>query len=407
MGIFDFFKSTPSPEKFARLAMQAIADSGRAGPLSFDADEFRLVGGSGSAEIFNLHNAYRDYCAADRKRRPDVLAHYIRSMQAPELPATFAEARDGLRPVLRGRAMIEYMRLAQVGQGGAQSFMDGAAPFSADSVLMLAYDSAHSIQTLSASALVDWGVSFDVALAAALDNLRDMTVANFVPAAPGVLVAAWDDSYEASRILLADMFFRLEVGGDPIVMMPTRNRLLVASSNNSAALLAMLALSRGYASDEGRVISALMYRFEQGKAVEYLPADAEVRGQLEQLKKIYLADDYASQKQLLDKAYERDAIDVFVATCQLVQKTDTGRLISYGVWTEGVDTLLPQVDLVALVRPDDDSETGEGSPKLVAWDDLRASIHELAHSEEGYPARYRLKNFPSREQFDALASREF
>ncbi|OEZ57646.1 hypothetical protein DUGA6_42840 [Duganella sp. HH105] len=407
MGIFDFFASTPTPEKFARLALRAFADGGHAGPLSYDADEFRLVGGSGGAEIYHLHNAYRDYCAAARKQRPDVLAHYIRSMQAPALPATFAEARSGLRPVLRGRAIVEYMRLTQAAQGTGQPWQDGSVPFSADSVLMLAYDSPHSIQTLSQTALTDWGVSFDAALAAALDNLRDISVANFVQVAPGVQMAAWDDSYEASRILLADLFFRLNVGGDPVVMMPTRNRLLVASSNNSAAQLAMLALARGYASDEGRVISALMYRFEQGKAVAYLPPDAEVLAQLEQLKKIYLADDYASQKQLLDKVYEREQVDIFVATCQLVQKTDSGRLISYGVWTEGVDTLLPEVDLVALVRPDDDSESGVGAPKLVAWDDLRASIAELASSEEGYPARYRLRSFPSRQQFDALAAREF
>lgn len=407
MGIFDFFAATPTPEKFARLALRAFADGGHPGPLSYDADEFRLVGGSGGAEIYHLHNAYRDYCAAPRKQRPDVLAHYIRSMQAPALPATFAEARSGLRPVLRGRAIVEYMRLTQAAQGTGKPWQDGSVPFSADSVLMLAYDSPHSIQTLSQSALTDWGVSFDAALAAALDNLRDISVANFVQVAPGVQMAAWDDSYEASRILLADLFFRLNVGGDPVVMMPTRNRLLVASSNNSAAQLAMLALARGYASDEGRVISALMYRFEQGKAVAYVPADAEVQAQLEQLKKIYLADDYASQKQLLDKAYEREQVDIFVATCQLVQKTDTGRLISYGVWTEGVDTLLPEVDLVALVRPDDDSESGAGAPKLVAWDDLRASIAELARSEEGYPARYRLRSFPSRQQVDALAAREF
>lgn len=407
MGIFDFFTSTPTPEKFARLALRAFADGGHPGPLSYDADDFRLVGGSGGAELYNLHNAYRDYCAAPRKQRAEVLAHYIRSMQAPALPATFAEARSGLRPVLRGRAIIEYMRLTQMAQGTGKPYQDGSVPFSADSVLMLAYDSPHSIQTLSQSALTDWGVSFDVALAAALDNLRDISVANFVQIAPGVQMAAWDDSYEASRILLADLFFRLNVGGDPVVMMPTRNRLLVASSNNSAAQLAMLALARGYASDEGRVISALMYHFEQGKAVAYVPPDAEVLAQLEQLKKIYLADDYASQKQLLDKAYEREQVDIFVATCQLVQKTDTGRLISYGVWTEGVDTLLPEVDLVALVRPDDDGESSAGAPKLVAWDDLRASIAELARSEEGYPARYRLRSFPSPQQVEALAAREF
>lgn len=407
LGIFDWFASTPTPEKFARLALRAFADGGHPGPLSYDADEFRLVGGSGGAEIYNLHNAYRDYCAAPRQQRSEVLAHYLRSMQAPALPATFAEARSGLRPVLRGRAIVEYMRLTQAAQDTGKPYLDGSLPFSADSVLMLAYDSPHAIQTLSQSALTDWGVSFEVALAAALDNLRDMSVANFVQIAPGVHMAAWDDSYEASRILLADLFFRLEVGGDPVVMMPTRSRLLVVSSNNSAAQLEMLALARRFASDEGRVISALMYRFEQGKAVAYVPPAAQVLAQLEQLKKIYLADDYASQKQLLDKAYEREQVDIFVATCQLVQKTDSGRLISYGVWTEGVDTLLPEVDLVALVRPADDSESGAGAPKLVAWDDLRASIAELARSEEGYPARYRLRSFPTPQQVDALAAREF
>ncbi|GJJ01863.1 hypothetical protein RugamoR64_24010 [Duganella rhizosphaerae] len=409
MGLLDFFTAKPTQEKFARLALQAFADSGHAGPLSYDAGEFRLVGDSGSAEIYNLHNAYRDYCEAGRKRRPEVLAHYIRSMQAPVMPATFAEARAGLRPVLRGRSILEYMRLMQAGLPATQPqpFKDGSAPFSADSVLMLAYDSPHSIQTLSHTALTDWGVSFDAALAVALDNLRDMTVANFVQVAPGLLMAAWDDSYEASRILLADLFFRLEVGGDPVVMIPTRNRLLVASSNDSVAQLAMLALSRSFASDEGRSISALMYRFEQGKAVAYQPADAEVRAQLAQLKKIYLADDYASQKQLLDKANQQNEVDIFVATCQLVQRRDSGHLISYGVWTEGVDTLLPEVDLVALVRPDDGREHGVGAPKLVAWDDLRASIGELAHSVEGYPARYRLRNFPSQDQLDALTAREF
>lgn len=406
MAILDFFSSTPSQEKFARLALKAFADSGHAGPLSYDAGEFRLLGGSASAEIYNLHNAYRDYCEAGRKRRPEVLAHYIRSMQAPSLPASFAVARAGLRPVLRGRAILEYMRL-MAGQRATQTFGDGAAPFSADSVLMLAYDSPHSIQTLSHTALTDWGVTFEQALSAALDNLRDMTVANFVQVGPGLLMAAWDDSYEASRILLTDLFFRLGVGGDPVVMIPTRNRLLVASSRDSAAQLSMLALSRSFASDEGRSISALMYRFEQGKAVEFLPADAEVQAQLAQLKKIYLADDYASQKQLLDQAHQQDQLDIFVATCQLVQKTDGGRLISYGVWTEGVDTLLPEVDLVALVRPDGHSQSGSGEPKLVAWDDLRACIGELAHSVEGYPARYRLRNFPSPDQFDALTARQF
>ena len=405
MGIADFLRwlrPTPSPDRFARMALRAFAEAGYAEPLRYEAAAFRLVGADGKSVVHNLHNVYREYRAAPRGERHGVLDLYVRAFMAAGLPATFAEASGALLPLLRGRATLEYMRFkAQAGPDNPAT--DASAPFSADSVVMLAYDTELSIQTLTGQTLRDWGVSFDAALAAAIDNLRDATVSHFVQIAPGVHAGAWDDAYETSRILFPDIFYQLQVGGEPLAMMPTRNRLLVASANDRDAQLRMLTLAHEMA-EEGRIVSALMYRFEQGKAVEHTPGDAGVLAALEELKRSYLAEDYASQKSLLDEQFDRDGTDIFVASYQLLRKQDDGRTVSYGVWTESVDTLLPEVELVALASGAADGAAPE--TKLVAWAALRAEVAELALSEEGYPARYRLKTFPDKALIARLASAE-
>jgi hypothetical protein len=401
LGILDFFGFLPSPEKFAGLVLRAFADAGHGEPLHYDADDFRLLSADGKSQIHNLHNVYREYQAAPRARRQAILDTYVRAFQMSGVPASFAEARAALLPLVRGRATLEFLRLKSPGAHGTPS-QDASAPLSDDSVIMLAYDSELSIQTLTGDTLRDWGVSFDEALAVAIDNLRDITVSHFEQIAPGVHMGAWDDAYETSRILFPDIFYQMEVGGEPLVMMPTRNRLLVASANDHGAQLRMLALAHEMA-EEGRIVSALMYRFEHGKPVEHVPADADVLASLDELKRSYLAEDYASQKRLLDEQYEQDGVDVFVASYQLLRKQDGGNTISYGVWAESVDTLLPEVDMVALVARAEGEET---ETSFVAWTELRAHVKELSLSEEGYPARYRLKTFPSKELIAGLAPTE-
>lgn len=403
MGFLDFFRSTPTIEQFAQRAMQAFADAGNPSQLRYDADECRLLGSGDGAQIINLDNGYRAYCAAPRKERAQALANFVRGMMAPPLPASFAEARASLRPVIRGRGTLEYLRLMPetLADAAVKPLIDAYAPFSSDSVIMLACDSAHSIQTLTGATLIEWGVSFDEALAVAIDNLRDMTVSNFEQVAPGIFLGGWNDAYESSRLLFADLFYRMELGGEPVVMAPSRHKLLVASANKPEALLGMLALARTMAEEEGRQVSALMYCFEDGKPVEYLPGDAQVAQQAGELKKLFLLEDYQSQKQMLDKLNDQARLDLFVASYTLVQSEATGRIHSYGVWTDQVDTLLPEVDKVALVRYHE--ESGEPDMRVVDWAELRAHIKELHHSVPGYPARYRLQSFPSRELLDRLA----
>jgi uncharacterized protein YtpQ (UPF0354 family) len=402
VGIFDFFRSSPSHEQYAHLLIRAFADAGQVADLRYDPAEFRLVGAGDDALIVNLGNGYRAYCAAPRKQRKQVMAEFVQGMQTPALPAAFAEARARLLPVIRGRGTLEYLRLLPETLSAAKPYIDASAPLSGDSVVMLACDSERSIQTINGATLAGWGVSFEEAMAAATDNLRDASAANFEQIAPGIFAGAWGDSYESSRILFSDLFYRLELGGEPVVMAPTRHRLLVSSANNKAGLIGMLALARSFVQDEGRQVSALMYRFENGKPVEFVSDDGDVAQLAGELRKFFLLEDYHTQKQMLDKLNARAKLDLFVASYKLLQAEDTGLIQSYGVWTDKVDTLMPEVDKVTLVRYHE--ESGEPDIRVVDWAELRTQIKELRQSVEGYPARYRLTSFPSPEQLESLTT---
>jgi len=405
LGFLDFFKSTPSPERFSKVAVDALRAEGYAAPIEVDQAEFRLLLGEDGKQVFNLNNFYRDYCRVDKAERKNVVQGYVKSMMVQDMPKAFADAKAKLLPVLRSRTMIEYVALAVAGETDTAK-LPAARPFSADAAIMLAYDTEHSMMTLTGSSLTDWNVTFDTALAAAIDNLRDSTVSSFDQVAPGLYLSTWNDAYDTSRLLFPDVLYQLGVAGEPVAMIPTRNRMLVASANDSAAQLTMIHAARLFAEEEGRQLSALMYHYVNGRPVEFRPADPEVATKLAEFRRKTLADDYAGQKDMLEKAHEKSGTDVFVASYQVIASRDTGREASFTVWTENVDTLLPEADLVALVSTAELEDGKSGPPKLVAWRDLQAATGAFEQLPDRYPARYKPANFPGKAAREALPATE-
>jgi uncharacterized protein YtpQ (UPF0354 family) len=401
LGFLDLFKSTPSPERFSKIAADAMRAAGFSAPIQIDQAEFRLLLGEGGKQIFNLNNFYRDYCRVEKSERKNVVQSYVQSMTGQDMPAAYADAKDKLLPVLRNRSMIEYVALAVDGESD-KSKLPASMPFSADTAIMLAYDTEHSMMTLTGATLRDWGVSFDTALAAATDNLRDATVSSFEQLMPGLFLGSWNDAYDTSRLLFPDVVYQLGIAGEPVMMIPTRNRFLAASANDSEAQLTMIGLARQFADEEGRQLSALMYRYQDGRPVEFHPTNPEVAARLAELRRKTLAEDYAGQKDLLEKSHEKTGVDLFVASYQLITAKESGREASFTVWTEDVDTLLPEAELVALVSTAELGGERAGPPKFVAWRDLQAATGAFEQLPERYPARYKPANFPGKAARDAL-----
>ncbi|UTY59996.1 hypothetical protein [Massilia sp. erpn] len=390
MGLLDFFRRKKQPgdsqADFAHMLMAWIREQGINDPMHYEADSFRIVVGRGT--IMNLHNAYRDFHASPQEEQREVLRRYTAFFGETEsAPGDFSQARTSLMPVIKPRIYLDHASAARLPDSPVLHM--AWREFGPDAILLLAIDSEHSISMIGEKVLQDWGVSFEEALAVALDNLRERSPDSFARLNTGVVAGAWGDAYDSSRILLPDMAYRAGDGVEQVVMVPERGLYLLAPLHAPAVQLAMVALARTEMEGSGRPLSAMMYRYLDGRAVPYQPDDTAVAAALRAVERISLARDYADQQQELEQRYQAAQEDIFVASYSLQQDEASGQVFSYSVWTRDVLSLLPCTDWVALV----DSDTGR--VRWQRWPQVMEAAGEMARPEEGvgYPPRMRVSGF--------------
>ena len=105
--------------------------------------------------------------------------------------------------------------------------------------------------------------------------------------------------------------------------------------------------------------------------------------------------DYAEQKDLLDKLHEMRGEDIFVASFSVAQHKETGQRLNYCVWTAGITSLLPRTEHIVL--------GGQDQPTVVApWEKVIELVGDQMTPQDMYPERYRVEIFPTAEQLAAL-----
>jgi hypothetical protein len=98
--------------------------------------------------------------------------------------------------------------------------------------------------------------------------------------------------------------------------------------------------------------------------------------------------EYAAQKEEAD-----ELLDAYVASLMVKERAD-GTLASVTVWGQGVDTLLPCADFVAVVSEDYVSST-------VPWETV-ARVVDLVPEPGWAPVRYRVRVWPDPSMIERL-----
>ena len=101
------------------------------------------------------------------------------------------------------------------------------------------------------------------------------------------------------------------------------------------------------------------------------------------------------QKSLLEESYERQGIDVFVATYSVI-RSDDGECSSYAVLSNGVDSLLPKTDVIMFMESED------APPIRAKWEDVERACGDLLEPMDCHPPRYRVTGFPSAEVLSGI-----
>jgi hypothetical protein len=403
-----WWAGTPSMEMVARRAMRAVESQG-ATNVSFDAKRgvVQCVV-AGNASMISLANLYADVLRAPRRRRDDVIRRFVQAVVLPvslEPPASFEQARARLVPIVRtladdAFAVLNTERLATPGAPADNARM-AARPIAGDLIAGIAYDSPQAMQRITADQLARWGVSLERAFDEATQNLRAMPErGGWRALGAGLWSGEWGDSYESSRVLLPDLIHRLGVA-DPVVLMPLRHMLLVASARNEPALVAMAGAARGLIEENTRWLSLQPLALTSDGWQLFVPPDA-VRPAFEDLLCIEQASTYGEQNTLLEEINRRQALDIYVAKVSVMQRREGGRLLSWCVWSQGVDTLLPRTLVVVFNRVAPGGTGAEREHLTVRWDAVQAIAGALMMPTGHAPPRWRVSAFPDAAQWAKL-----
>ncbi|MGY8767039.1 MAG: DUF1444 family protein [Pirellulales bacterium] len=399
MGLFDYFFKPSTQSSFAELLIQRLQDAGETKEIVFDEESFQLrfLDEGEESGLVNLCNLYAEYNQLEDSESEQFFSRVTKALLSyqKEVPEEYEDAKPDIRPVVRSRAYFELLRLEQQYRGADPLEL----PYIEIGNHLLAapvYDLPESLRTLDAESLRDWNISLYEVMEAAQANLEEVECVVTV-IEDCVYLYASGDSYDASRLMLTDRLTEMEFEGKPVAMLPNRDSLILTGSDDLKGLQIMLDLAEGTFNNP-RPISGTPLCFQEGHWETWMPAaDHPYYARFLQLHHQSVSGEYHEQKSMLDQVFEEEEIDLFVASYFVISREESDQMISYAVWSQGIESLLPQADYIFFI-----DDTDAPIVASATWEKAREIVGPLLKDIDTYPPRFQVDQFPTPEQIEQI-----
>jgi hypothetical protein len=318
-----------------------------------------------TAFLGNLFQEAREDAPDDKVLR---IRRFLSTLGSTEPDLSWEEAAPRLVPLVR---------LATFGAGAGVTPL--SRPFVPFVHVLVGVDSEHSVAIVDRARVDEWKQPPDAVFAAAIATLarhvRDDDVERYDPEAP---YAIWhvtrDDSYECSRLALPGFLasFRGRVSGNPIAIVPNRSTLIVSGDGDPAAIARLARSAEAEFIASPRAVSPAVYTLTGSDLVTplHLPREHPQHLAVERGHRVLAATCYADQKAELEKRFEAENVEIFVATLKVSEHEQTKELTTIATFAQGIPSLLPEADMIVLVT----NESPTPSLTMVPW----ATAFELA-----------------------------
>ena len=393
-----------SKRQFGSTLIRELRAAGDTRTCEFDEENFQLVFLENGAKIgvANLTNLYEEFAQRKSGDRNSFMREIIRSILSShkKLPEDFADAQHDLLISVRSRSYFTLLEL-QNWANGNDDFSWPHLPLAEHLAIGLVFDLPESLVMIQNEQLQNWNISFYEAYEIAIANFSQLE-ASYAAAENRLYMSDSSDNYDASRIVLTDWIRGLDVHGEPIAMVPNRDKLLITGDGDDLGLQMMTGISSELLL-QPRAISGFAFQLVQDEWQPWLPSrnSSEYQGFYEMQVRSQSID-YAHQKELLEPWLVNERQDLFVATYNVVENKQTSQIATYSIWSSGVDSLLPQTDFIAFVTPSNDPNHSV-TPTWVRWEDAEKMMGEYFEKEQDfYPIRWRTNGFPPKERFAGL-----
>ena len=311
-------------------------------------------------------------------------------------------------PRLRDRAWFSAVRRQaelELGadEGAIEEVMLPHRAVNSEMSVHLAFELPTSLMELGPDRLRAWKTTFDDLLEVAKKNLRARSSAPFESPVTGMYVSPFKDSYDATRVILPELFEALKVKGKPVMVAPTHDIVLVTGDEDDEGLV-RLGLWVEQALNEPRPNSAVTFRLESKGWRPWLPAKSHpAYAKLKLLQLQTVASAYSRQKEVLEALLEANGHDIFVANLRAFRSPGSDIFTSCS-WTEGVEALLPETDRLDFVRLPPDGDEQNGAVWSTTWAVAVRTLGMQMAPTGDVPERWRVRGFPTDAQLEQMAA---
>jgi hypothetical protein len=268
-----------------------------------------------------------------------------------------------------------------------------STPFNAGLSVGLVFEVGEDVSEVNDARLAAWGRDLASLRALAVENLRRRTTRPLVRGRGGVFHAGENDGHDAARWLLPELFEGLKLRGEPVVMVPHVELLLVAGSEDDTALKAMGEMGLEASQQPLGLTGVAFKRDASGEWAPWMPGAERPSFEALRLSAIPAQVGYAeSQRELFAAVGQELARSVVIE--------EGGKPRSACVWVRGETPLLPRAETIVFALPGGD-EGSEPIPVAARpWEAVAGLPGVKLTPQRLVPERFLAEGFP---EPDALA----
>ena len=260
-----------TPAQFTREFAQALSKASPGLKVEIVDDlQLKVVKPDGGEFTSFLDNAYDAY-KQDPEAKDAVIERFVASAVETVAGSDRKIDRTRIVPVVKDRPWLDEMRRA-LAERGAKDIPDHACDdLNADLIIVYAEDTPSSIRYLTSGDVEELGVERDELRTLACANLKRLLPEIERHGAGGVYMLTAGGNYEASLLLIDSVWApgQLEVRGETVVAIPTRDLLLVTGSEDAEGLRKVRSLARQSFGKGPYPLTPKLFVYRQGKLAEF------------------------------------------------------------------------------------------------------------------------------------------
>ena len=255
-----------TPPAFTQEFARALARTRPSANVSVAGDlKLTIKEMDGLVRNIQLNNAYNEY-KLDPQRFDDLVATFsaIFSQSASKEAGL---DRTRIIPVIKDRQWLDELHNTLKAKGVAQQHL--ADRFNDELVIVYAQDDPNRMRYLTTQE--DFGLS--------REELRSLAVANLKRVLPKIEMGRVGDvalmsaggNYEASLLLIDDIWSsgQIQVNGDIVVAIPTRDTLLVTGSRSRSGLKLVRELTAKFKAQGPYELTDTLFRYRDGRFTKF------------------------------------------------------------------------------------------------------------------------------------------